>query len=340
MGWASDFPAMIFRTMRVKWQFMAIFLAATVLVGRAAAEIRVGIIGLDSSHCGRFSELLNGNGPERIPGARIVAAYKGGSADIEASASRVDRFTNELAAKYDVEICASIDEVVAKVDAVMILSLDGRVHLEQARAVFPAGKPVFIDKPVAASVADAIAIFRLAEESGVPCFSSSTLRFGPEMEKVKATPLGRIQGAFAYGPARTEPHHPDLFWYGIHAVESLYTILGVGCETVVRTATPDTDIVTGTWSDGRTGTVRGSRNGGSASGLLVFGTKAVVVREPRSGYAPLVREIIKFFETGQPPVSPAETIEILAFMAAADESKRLGGKPVALRDVMVSPPRR
>ena len=126
------------------------------LAGVLSAEIRIGIVGTDTSHALQFAKLLQGDGPDRVSGARIVAAYKGGSPDIPNSANRVDGFAAELASTYGVALCETIEEVVAQADAIMILSLDGRRHLEQARKVFPSGKPVFVDKPVAASVADAV----------------------------------------------------------------------------------------------------------------------------------------------------------------------------------------
>ena len=304
------------------------------LAGVLSAEIRIGIVGTDTSHALQFAKLLQGDGPDRVSGARIVAAYKGGSPDIPNSANRVDGFAAELASTYGVALCETIEEVVAQADAIMILSLDGRRHLEQARKVFPSGKPVFVDKPVAASVADAVTLFDLAREQGVPCFSASLLRFGPGMEKLRSAPIGRVQGAFSYGPAAIEPHHPDLFWYGIHSVEALYAVMGTGCVKVTRSHTPDADIVTGTWADGRTGTIRGNRNGVSDFGLIVFGTKAIAVRERGRGYAPLLQEIVRFFQTGTPPVSAEEAIEVLAFMEAADESKRRDGIPVELVEVM------
>lgn len=310
-----------------------LFLLPLVL-GRAE-DIRIGIIGLDSSHCIQFAKLLQGkDNPEHVAGARIVAAFKGGSPDVESSAQRVEGFAQDLAAHYGVKLCATIEEVVAQSDAIMILSVDGRTHLEQARRVFPAGKPVFVDKPVAASTRDAVALFKLAAESKVPCFTASSFRFGPGMAAVKSAAIGSQQGAFAYGSARTEPHHPDLFWYGIHTVEALYEVMGPGCKTVVRTHTPDADIVTGVWADGRTGTIRGTRNTTAQAGLMVFGSKGVVEKAPGNGYVPLLREIVKFFQTRVAPVPPAESIEVLAFMEAADLSKQRGGQPVALEEVL------
>ena len=144
----------------------------------------------------------------------------------------------------------------------MILSIDGRPHLEQARQVFEAGKPVFIDKPVAGSLADAKRIFQAAKQHQVPCFSSSSLRFSPGTQAVLTDPgIGAIKGCNAHSPCAIEPHHPDFFWYGIHGVETLFTIMGPGCETVTRVHTDNADLAIGVWKDGRVGTFRGHRTG-------------------------------------------------------------------------------
>jgi hypothetical protein len=267
------------------------------------------------------------------PGRRRRA---GGSPDIPASADRVEQFTGELA-EMGVQIVDSIDELLGLVDAVLLESVDGRPHLDQVKPVFAAGKRVFIDKPVAGSLADAIEIFRLSKESEVPCFSSSSLRFSPGILGMRNDErVGKVLGCAAYSPCPLEPHHPDLFWYGIHGVETLYTIMGPGCVSVTRAATGDTDLVTGVWKDGRIGTYRGLRGGAQPYGALVFGEKGVVPSGTYAGYEPLVVEIARFFKTGVPPVSPEETIEIFAFMEAADESKRQGGAPVTLESVIAA----
>lgn len=299
--------------------------------------LRAGIIGLDTSHVAAFTGLLNNSkAGSPLAGIRVVAAYPGGSPDIPDSKNRLEGFTKTLREKYGVEIVPTIDELLKKVDVVLLESVDGRPHLEQVTPVLKAGKPVFIDKPMAGSLADAIRIFELAREHKVPVFSSSSLRFYPGIQAVRNDPkLGGIVGCLTHSPCSLEAHHPDLFWYGIHGVETLFAIMGPGCESVTRTHTKDTDVVTGVWKDGRVATFRGIRNASAPMGAVVFGTKAVLPAEMKGGgYEPLVVEIAKFFRTGQPPVSAEETLEVLAFMEAADESKRRGGAPVKLADVM------
>ena len=299
------------------------------------ADIRIGMIGLDTSHVVAFTKLLNDStAKEHVPGGKVVAAFKGGSPDIPDSANRLDGFTKQLESQFGVKIVPTIEELCQQVDAVMIESVDGRPHLEQARPVIRAGKRLFIDKPLAGSLRDAIEIFRLAKESNVPVFSSSSYRFYPSLAELKKTNIGDMRAAISYGPCSLEPHHPDLFWYGVHSTEALFTVMGRGCETVVRTSTPNTDVVTGVWTGGRIGTLHGIRNASSSSKVIVFGTKAIAEQKGGGSYASLVAEIIKFFQTGVVPVTPEETIEMFAFMEAADESKRQEGRPVRISEVL------
>jgi len=310
---------------------LSLTLAAACTV--AAAELRIGMIGLDTSHVTAFTKLLNDpNDPNHVPGGRVVAGFPGGSPDIESSRTRVEGYTKELREKWGVQIFDSIEALCGAVDVVMLESVDGRPHLAQARPVIAARKPLFIDKPMAGSLRDVVEIFRLAREAKVPCFSSSSLRYYPGLVELKQADLGEVRGAVSTGPSPTEPHHPDLFWYGIHSTEALFAVLGADCESVVRTYTPATDVITGVWGGGKVGTLIGIRDAAAPYRVTVFGTKAVLDQKPGGDYTPLVREVIKFFQTGIAPVPPEETIKLFAFMEAADESKRRGGQPVKLSD--------
>jgi predicted dehydrogenase len=296
--------------------------------------IRAGIIGLDTSHAPAFTKFLNEPKGGNELGVRIVAAFPGGSPDIPSSHDRVDQFTKQVAG-MGVRIVDSIPELLKDVDAVFIESVDGRPHLEEARQVFAAHKPVFIDKPLAGSLADAVAIAELAARNKVPWFCSSSLRFGPRLQQALHDPaLGAVVGCDAWSPSPLEPHHPDLYWYGIHGCEMLYTVMGTGCETVTRAHTDGGDVVTGRWKDGRLGTFRGLRAGKEDYGCVIFGQKKIATALGFEGYEPLVEQIATFFRTGKPPVSADETIELYAFMEAADESRRQNGAPVAIADVM------
>lgn len=328
------------KNVRMKSSILAFALLAACSCGFLAnaqdeKPIRAGLIGLDTSHViaftSRFNETDNKN---HVPGVKVVAAFKGGSPDIPSSANRIDGFTEKLVNDYGVKIYDTIEEMCENVDAVLLESVDGRPHLEQVRPVFAAKKPVFIDKPIAGSLKDAIEIYKLAKETGTPCWSSSSLRFYPGVVEVAEADAGEVKGAISYGPASIEEHHPDLFWYGVHPTEALFTVLGTGVETVSRTHTDDTDVVTGTWSGGRVGVLYGLRNQKTGYNVTKFGTKAIVQQKSGGDYTPMLRHVAHFFKTGESPVPLETTIEIFAFMEAADESKRQGGKPVSVADVL------
>ena len=297
-------------------------------------KLRAGIIGLDTSHVVAFSQILNDPDPKPdVANCRIVAAYPKGSPDIESSVSRVPGYITEVQ-KHGVEIVDSIDALLKVVDVVFLETNDGRPHLEQVLPVLKAGKPVFIDKPIAASLADAIAIFEASQQYKVPLFSSSSLRFSEGPQALRNGKIGKILGCDTYSPCSLEKTHPDLYWYGIHGVETLFTVMGPGCESVTRTSTPGIDLAVGQWKEGRVGTFRGIRNGKSGYGGTAFGVDGIEQVGSYGGYRPLLVEIVKFFRTGVVPVTPEETLEIYAFMEAADESKRQGGVPVTLESVM------
>jgi len=296
--------------------------------------VRLGIIGLDTSHATAFARLFNVvEDPQHVPGCRVVAAHPHGSRTIESSRSRIPDISRAVR-ETGVEIVDGIGPLLDRVDAVLLETNDGGPHLEQAAIVIRAGKPLFIDKPVAATLADVVAIYRLAEDAHVPVFSSSALRFAAATQAVRDGSLGEVTGCDTWSPCSLEPSHADLFWYGIHGCESLFTVMGPGCESVTRTGTADFDHVAGVWADGRIGTFRGIRRGAAGYGGTAFGTRGTAAVGGFDGYRPLAMAIAAFVRTGRPPVPASETIALYAFMEAADESRRRGGGPVRVADVL------
>ncbi|MBI4877178.1 MAG: Gfo/Idh/MocA family oxidoreductase [Acidobacteria bacterium] len=300
-------------------------------VAAAGAGVRLGLVGTDTSHVTAFARMLNDPAsPEHVPGARIVAAYKGGSPDNPTSAKYIDRYTDELREKWGVEIVADIPALCSKVDGILLTSVDGRPHLNEARQIFASKKPVWIDKPLASTLEDAREIARLGKQAGVRWWTSSSLRFADMITTLKGD---GITGAITWGPGPFEEHHHlDLSWYAIHPIEMLYALMGPGCVEVTRTYTEGADEIVGRWKDGRVGSVRALRPYGSY-GAIVFRGKESVQSNPKAatGYRPMVVEIVRFFETGVVPVPVEESLELFAFMDAALRSKQAGGRPMALR---------
>ena len=315
---------------------LAVLILPIFMNSRAAdpSPLRAGMIGLDTSHVPAFAKIFNDpRASGDLAGIKVIAGYPGGT-DFPASRDRVGMFTEQLRG-MGIEIVDSIPKLLEKVDVILLESVDGRIHLQEAIPVIKAGKPLFIDKPVAGSLADAIAIYELAAKQNVPCFSSSSLRFSPGIQELLKNPnLGTIEGAATWGPCTYQEGTPDLFFYGIHGVEPLFALMGTGCESVTRIQTKDTDFVSGVWKDGRVGTYRGIRRNKADFGAVAFGSKEIAQSGREGGYEELCREIGRFFKTGKSPVRAEETIEIFAFMESADESRRQNGTPVPLAGVL------
>jgi len=296
--------------------------------------LHVGIIGLDTSHVEGFANFVTSYNQHNFDQIKISAAFPGGSSDFELSYGRVEQYTNLLKGNFGIEIVDSPRQVAEKSDAILITSVDGRVHLEQFLAVAPFQKPVFIDKPFTVDITSATKIFEIAEEHGTPVIGCSPLRYDQSLEAALSdASKGMIVGADCFGPLNLEPTQPGLFWYGIHTVEMLYTILGIGCEKVYATKNKDHELVIGEWKDGRIGTIRGNRIGNREFGSTIHrdsGTQYTNSTLSRQIYHAYQNErIIDFFKTGKLAIDKEETIEIIQFIEAVNKS-RLNGKVVQL----------
>lgn len=309
-----------------------LFSAVCAFAQEAEAVKKIGIIGLDTSHSTAFVELLNSDADDPyVREFEIVAAYPYGSRTIKSSYERIPGYIEHVG-RYGVKITESIAELLDMVDCVLLETNDGRLHLEQAVEVFRSGKICYIDKPVGATLGQALAIYEMADRFGTETFSSSALRYSPENVKIRNGEYGKVIGADCWSPHKEEPTHPDFGFYGIHGVETLYTVMGPGCVSVSRTSSPMGDIVSGVWEDGRLGSFRAIVSGPAIYGGTVFTEKGNIPAGGYAGYKVLLDEILTFFKTGKAPVSKEETIEIFTFMKASNMSRERGGETVTMEE--------
>lgn len=294
--------------------------------------LKLGMIGLDTSHCGAFTTLLNNTEhPHHVPGGRVVAAFPGGNPNLPISRDRVAQFTEQMRDQHKVEILDSVEAVAERTDAIFLESVDGGQHLEQFAKLAPFGKPVFIDKPFTCSVKDAEAIIELSTRYNTPIFSCSSIRYATGIVELGAGK--KVMGCETFGPAAILDGYPALFWYGIHSAEVLFAKMGADCREVVVRKTDLVDAVVGTWDDGRVGTVYAHRIPKvNAFGATVFAEDGVsqgVAQSTPPAYANLLQQVIPFFRTGKSPIDVRETFAITAFLEAANTSRETG-KPVTL----------
>jgi hypothetical protein len=297
------------------------------------AELKVGMIGLDTSHCEAFLSVLNyPDGPHHVPGARVVGAYPGGSSLCAVSRDRVGKFTQAIRDKHNVGLYDSIEELGEQVDAFLLHSVDGRQHLEQFAILSRFGKPVFIDKPLACSHEDARRIAALAEESGTPWMSASSIRYAAGVSGL-TKPEDKVGSCEAFGTLPILGDYPTYFWYGIHGADLLLSYMGRGCRRVQALHQDQADLLVGTWDDGRIGTVRGMRFTAYHFGCSVFtgsGTVHGLAADDPPAHFLLVKQVVPFLQTGRSPIDPEETLEVMAFLEAAGQSFERGGESVEM----------
>ncbi len=322
----------------ITWAVTAFILLA--LLGSACSlpsqEIRFGILGTDSSHAVEFTRILNdASAADHVAGGKVVVAYRGGNPTLPFSRDRIQRFTDSLQKTWSIPFVANIRDLCSNTDAILVLSVDPSARMRELREVANCHKPLYIDKPLGGSFADAQQIAKFLNEQHLPWFSSSSLRYGHEQRPAD------VLGAETWGPGKYIEGFPlDLTYYGIHSIESLYSIMGPGVVQVAQTRSKDTGVLTATWADGRVGTVR-LIHPDSVYGSIIFHTGGHAETNLNllgPGYAPLLQQIVAFAKTGKAPVSEAETLEIFSVMDAAQKSLDRGGAPVQV--VPVEPARR
>ena len=293
--------------------------------------IRIAMVGLDTSHCEAFTRLLcEQDNPHFVPGGKVVAAYPGGSDLCAVSRDRVGRFTAVFRDELGVPIVDRLEDLGPEADAFMVESADGRQHLEQFRVLARFGKPVFVDKPLACSLADARLMADIARQEGVPLMSSSSLRFARGIAGL-VPPKTAVRSCEVFGPAKLLDDYPAYFWYAVHGADVLFSYMGTGCRTVQVAHTDDIDLLLGTWQDGRLGSLLGTRTAQNEFGATVLTDREVVqgiaINEPPY-YTFLLKEVLEFFRTGRSPVDVEETVDIMGFLEAAGRSLESGGRAV------------
>jgi predicted dehydrogenase len=301
-----------------------------------STPLKLALVGLDTSHVEAFAKLLHDPSHQyHVPGARIVAAYPGiPSQDFALSRDRVEGYTRKLRDEFGIPIVSNEEEAAAAADAVLLESVDGRVHRAQLEKLVRAGKPVYVDKPFALSSTDAEAMFAAAAAHGVPLMSSSALRYAQGFVDALADgSKGALIGADFYGPMSIEPTQPGFFWYGIHTAEMLVAALGPDIAAVRVASNEDHDLLVAEFRDGRIGTLRGNRKGNGTFGGVLHREKGSsfidVYAHPKPYYAGLLENIMTLCRTGVSPVPAAETLAIVRLLEEANRLREPGTTPAA-----------
>jgi hypothetical protein len=289
-------------------------------------SLKIGMIGLDTSHCLEFTKLLNDpEHPFHVEGGRIVAAYPFYSEDLEISRSRVQGYTETLKKDFHVKITDSIKETAKVSDAILLTAVDGRKHLELFKELLPYKLPVFIDKPIALSSEEAEELYLLAAEHDIPVMSSSSLRYAESFSKVLGKHADDITGIYVHGPLPMQEQMPGYFWYGIHMVEMVIAAMCTGVENVLVTSNSEHETVLVEWTDGRHAVLRGEYEWHSRFGATLHTNSgfynADIASDQKPFYSSLLEQILVFFKTRNSQVPKEQTLEVIRLVEMINKAR-------------------
>lgn len=287
--------------------------------------LSVGVIGVDSSHTFQFSRRiqdLHACGKTRC---RVTVCCDAGSDT-----------ALELAPLRDlgIPVTDSFEDVLSTVDAVMVLNVDGNQHFRPALRALELSKPVFIDKPLTCSAAEAAALVRQARASGARCYSASALRFAESISVSERASLGRVQSIEVTGPFQETVQLRGLWYYGCHSFElldSLWPQSG-GIRRVRATRNNGEHRIELDYFDGRSAVIGLDSDGTSPFVVRLSGANSSCksVCNLTDSYDRLVTAICEFFEGAPPGTSLENSAEITAAIECAHRSLANSGAWIPL----------
>jgi predicted dehydrogenase len=322
--------------------------------------MRIGAIGIDSSHTPVFTNRINTLFKEGKTKCQVTHFWDPGThqwqhPDGPAQSAKDVAKWREDAIKEGAKQVDTIDDLLKNVDGVMVLNIGGARHLELAVPSLAKGMPTYVDKPLTCSTDQAKALLAMSRLYKARCYSASSLRFITEIPKLDKEKLGDIVAIDAFGNGEVMDLMPDLWHYGCHSIEMVDAIFrwagqgggGVKRVSAVKSATPFVKggkaqpgveaksgyhLLDMEYHDGRIARIRCDRNGSWAFGATVHGTKGVqqFVVDFAPVYTRLVEGMVKFFEGGPAPVDLRDIVENVAVMEAGNRSIAMGGEWVEI----------
>lgn len=282
-------------------------------------SVRIGAIGIDSSHLPEFTKRINALNERGETRCRVTSFWSDGRHDLPTDqAAKWRASTLEMGASE----AKSLDELLDNVDATMVLAVNGNRHLELARAPLKRGLPTYIDKPLTCDLKEAKQLLAAARKSNARCYSASSLRFASEVPEMDKSKLGKLVAIDAYGPGELNAAMQGLFFYGVHTIEMVDAIWGPGVKRVSAITMPERDLVDLDYHDGRYARLRLERGAAYAFGATVHGEKEVVGFKVDFAdvYKRLVNGMTGFFEGGEAPAKLRDIVENVAVMEAGNAS--------------------
>jgi predicted dehydrogenase len=282
--------------------------------------VKVALIGLDTSHTIEFARRMAAPdcpADQRVGGLQPVSCLRFPT-PFQGEGGLDDR--QKVLEGWGIRVTTSLDEAVEGCDALMIEINDPARHLEYFTACASLGKMIFLDKPLADTIANGRRIFELAKARGVRVFSTSSLRLAPALGAA-CSQMPRPLFTHAYGPFGQAPAGSSLVWYGVHTFEMLERAMGPGAQSVLAKADGAGVTALVQYPENRRGVVELADGAWVYGGCLRDRQRAVpFVSDPSRIYSDLLEQVAQFFRTGVAPVEPEDTLEVMAMLDAAQRS--------------------
>ena len=292
--------------------------------------MRIGAIGIDSSHLPEFSRRMKELNAAKKTRCLVTHVFDPGGHDLPKAAEWLAK-TRDMGAQQ----VGSMDELLKSVDGVMVLSVNGNKHLPLSLPSLERGLPTYIDKPLTCNLSEAKQLLATARKTSARCYSASSLRFPAEVTEMDKAALGALKAIDAFGPGSIHALMEGLFFYGVHTIEMVDALWGPGVKRVSAVHLEDRDLLDLDYHDGRFARLRMERKGAYEFGATVHGEKGV--KQFKVDFAPvytrLMEGMARFFEGGAAPPPLRDLVENVAVMEAGNASMKRDGAWVEIEKI-------
>ena len=219
-------------------------------------------------------------------------------------------------------------DVIGEVDAVLVATDIGSEHVERCQPFIDADVPIFIDKPLCDNLSD-LEVFQKWIDEGKNFISSSAMRYCKEYEPYH-------QSTHELGDLRYVNVTMAKSWekYGIHALETVYPIVGPGFKSIQNLGDKNSNIVHLKHSKGIDINIANINDMLGGFGLIsLMGTKSGIQIKSTDTYYAFKKQLqsyVNYLQTGHKPVPWNETYELIQLVCAGIESREKGGMKITL----------
>ncbi len=306
------------------WKHRALKCAGSDKEERMPEEIKVALIGLDTSHSIEFTRRMQApdcDEDQKVEGMEALTCLR-----FETPFQDKDGLDKRQAQleEWGVKVTEDFDEAIDGCDAIMLEINDPAYHLDYFKKVADLNRPIFLDKPLADTIENGRKICDIIKEKNLRVFSSSSLRYIPNLGEAMAEVPAPMYAAM-YGPVGVAPAGSSIVWYGVHAFEMLERVMGIGAKSVFARKDESGVVVVVDYPEARRGIVELTTGVYSYGGLVRDKKKAFpFVADTKRLYTEELEKVVEFFRGGPPAASMEDALEIMAMLDAAEKSSQTG----------------